>query len=68
MLHASIRSRSLSFAGCIVRLLIRHKSVVARNTEVVPAISALIEEYRDAIDLHHLAFPTDWETLLTTQY
>ena len=34
------------------------------NAEVVPAISALIEEYRDAIDLHHLAFPPDWEAQL----
>ena len=34
------------------------------NAEVVPAISALIEEYRNAIDLHHLAFPPDWEAQL----
>ena len=35
------------------------------NAEVVPEISALIEEYRDSIDLYHLAFPADWETQLT---
>ena len=34
------------------------------NAEAVPAISALIEEYRNAIDLHHLAFPPDWEAQL----
>lgn len=34
------------------------------NSEVIPAISALVEEYSDSIDLYHLAFPDDWESRL----
>ena len=34
------------------------------NTEVIPAISALIEEYRDDINLYRMAFPEDWEVRL----
>ena len=30
------------------------------NTEFMPAIEALFEEYKDDIDLYHLAFPEDW--------
>ena len=31
------------------------------NTEFMPAITALFEEYADDIDLYHLAFPRDWQ-------
>lgn len=34
------------------------------NTEVLPAISALIEEYSDVVELYRLAFPPEWERLL----
>lgn len=34
------------------------------NNEFIPALSALIEEYTDCIDLYHLAFPNDWEEQL----
>ena len=30
------------------------------NSEFMPAIEALFEEYTEDIDLYHLAFPTDW--------
>ena len=34
------------------------------NAEVLPAISALIEEYAQDIDLYRMAFPPDWESKL----
>lgn len=34
------------------------------NTEVLPAISALVEEYSQDIDLYRMAFPRDWEARL----
>lgn len=34
------------------------------NNEVLPAISALMEEYKEDIDLYRLAFPKDWESRL----
>lgn len=34
------------------------------NNEVIPAISALFEQYNDDINLYHLAFPVNWEETL----
>lgn len=34
------------------------------NTEVLPALSALIEEYSQDVDLYRIAFPHDWEARL----
>ncbi len=34
------------------------------NTEVLPQFEALFEEYESNIDLHHIAFPKDWNTQL----
>lgn len=30
------------------------------NGEVLPALEAVFEEYKDAIDLYHMSFPKDW--------
>lgn len=30
------------------------------NSELMPRIEALLEEYKEDINLYHLAFPTDW--------
>jgi hypothetical protein len=30
------------------------------NTEFMPAIEALFEEYKEDINLYHLAFPKNW--------
>lgn len=30
------------------------------NSEILPAISALFEEYHSEINLYHIAFPEDW--------
>ena len=30
------------------------------NSEILPAIQALFEEYQEDINLYHLAFPIDW--------
>ena len=30
------------------------------NSEILPSVQALFEEYQDDIDLYHLAFPADW--------
>ena len=34
------------------------------NTEFLPALKALVDEYSDSIDLKHIAFPQNWYTLL----
>ena len=34
------------------------------NSEFVPAVSALLEEYSEDVDLYRLAFPQDWESRL----
>lgn len=34
------------------------------NTEILPAMEALFEEYKQEIDLYHLAFPKDWSDQL----
>ncbi len=34
------------------------------NTEILPELAALFEEYANDIDLYHLAFPKNWEMLL----
>lgn len=35
------------------------------NAEVIPAITALFDEYKDDIDLHHIAFPENWKDQLS---
>lgn len=34
------------------------------NTEFVPSINELYDEYKEDIDLHHIAFPSDWKDQL----
>ena len=34
------------------------------NSEFMPAMSALFEEYKDDINLYHIAFPHNWEEQL----
>ena len=34
------------------------------NTEFMPVMSALIDEYSEAILLKHIGFPQDWETYM----
>lgn len=35
------------------------------NTEILPQLAALIEEYQDDIQLAHIGFPDNWEEALT---
>ena len=37
-----------------------YPSVEKWNTEFMPVLEALFDEYKEDIDLHHLSFPTDW--------
>ncbi len=47
--------------GAILVVKALYPSKPRWNSEVVPAISALIEEYKEDISLYHIAFPDDWE-------
>jgi abortive infection bacteriophage resistance protein len=46
--------------GAILSVRALYPSVERWNSEFVPAMEKLFEEYKSDIDLHHLAFPTDW--------
>ena len=35
------------------------------NSEVIPKFEALLDEYKDDIDLRHIAFPEDWKDQLS---
>ena len=34
------------------------------NNEILPSIAALIEQYIEVIDLNHIGFPEDWDTIM----
>ena len=34
------------------------------NAEIIPALVRLFSEYRNDIDLRHIAFPADWQNRL----
>lgn len=50
--------------GAILALKEMYPDSDAWNTEILPSLSALVEEYAADIDLYHLAFPKDWEKKL----
>lgn len=46
--------------GAMLSVKALYPSVEKWNTEFMPALEALFDEYKEDIDLHHLSFPTDW--------
>lgn len=57
-------SRLQRFWGALLALRGLYTDSEKWNHEVLPAISALIDQYSDSIDLYRLAFPLDWEARL----
>lgn len=53
--------------GALSALKSLHPSAEKWNNEFLPAMESLFEEYRDAIDLYHIAFPEDWIVQLKKQ-
>lgn len=53
--------------GAILSVKSLYPSAKKWNTEFMPALEALFEEYKDDIDLYHLAFPSDWSLQLRKQ-
>ena len=41
-----------------------YPSTVKWNSTIMPRLSALIEDYEDAIELSHIGFPDNWEDIL----
>ena len=50
--------------GEVLMLRSLYPSVEKWNTEFIPAIIALIDEYKADINFYHIAFPEDWEKRL----
>ena len=50
--------------GAILSVRALYPSAEKWNSEFMPRIEALFEEYKEDIDLYHLAFPRDWTTQL----
>ncbi len=50
--------------GAVLALKAVYPDANKWNTEILPELAALFEEYSNDIDLYHLAFPKNWETLL----
>lgn len=50
--------------GAILSVKALYPSVEKWNSEFMPQIEALFEEYKDDINLYHLAFPADWAAQL----
>jgi abortive infection bacteriophage resistance protein len=46
--------------GAMLSVKALYPSTDKWNTEFMPAIEALFEEYKEDIDLYHLAFPKNW--------
>lgn len=51
--------------GAVFMLRSLYPSPDQWNAEVIPAVTALFEEYKDDISLRHIAFPEDWKTQLS---
>lgn len=51
--------------GAVLMLRSLYPSPDKWNSEVMSAITALFDEYKDDIDLHHIAFPEDWKKQLS---
>lgn len=47
--------------GTLLALMSLYPNKDKWNSEILPAIRALFEEYHGDINLHHIAFPEDWE-------
>lgn len=50
--------------GAVLSVKALYPSDEKWNAEFIPKIEALFEEYKDDIDLYHLAFPKDWANQL----
>lgn len=50
--------------GAVLLLRSIYPSADRWNFEFIPAINALFEEYKDNINLYHIAFPDDWKDKL----
>lgn len=50
--------------GALLAVKALYPSAEKWNTEFMPAIEALLEEYAADIDLYHMAFPEDWGSRL----
>lgn len=50
--------------GAMLSIRALYPSLEKWNTEFMPKIEALFEEYKDDINLYHLAFPKDWASQL----
>lgn len=48
--------------GTLLSLKALYPNIDKWNSEILPSIKALFEEYYGDIDLYHIAFPDDWET------
>lgn len=46
--------------GAVLMLRTLYPNKDRWNREVLPALEALFEAYREDIDLYHMAFPSDW--------
>lgn len=51
--------------GVMLMLRSLYPSASTWNSEFLPAIYALFDEYKEGISLHHMAFPEDWKTQLS---
>lgn len=52
--------------GAVLMLRSLYPSPGQWDSEVAPAVVALLDEYKDDIRLHHIAFPEDWRNQLGT--
>jgi hypothetical protein len=50
--------------GAMLSVKALYPSAEKWNSEFMPEIEALFEEYKDDINLYHLAFPNDWAAQL----
>lgn len=50
--------------GAIVVLKMLYPNQEKWNAEFLPKMQALFEEYKNDINLYHLAFPEDWDDQL----
>ena len=46
--------------GAVFAVCALYPNAAKWNSEILPAVQALFEEYKDDINLYHLAFPEDW--------
>lgn len=55
------QTQSRQLWGAVLALKALYPDGAKWNAEILPRLSALIEEYREDITLSHIGFPRDWE-------